>query len=94
LELPELLNAIDPDVLALSRTEILMFAAGEEMYPLSEIQTGLLAPVEVMRAEAITVVPSHSLAMKAAAADVSTHVTVPEANQVPEVPWATLGPSK
>jgi len=92
LLLPVALNLIDPAVVVLSRTDIRRFPAGDVMNPERDMHS---FDDEAMSASALamTVVPSHSFARNAAP-EVVPQVTVPETNQVPTVPCATVGPSK
>ena len=86
LLLPELLNAIAPLVLDSSRQEMRILAAGDAKNPESDMVIGPLVVEAVARALAMTVVPSHSLALNVAAPAVSLNVTVPDTNHVPTVP--------
>ena len=75
--------------LAFEMQDILRLPAGLVMAPEREIETYVAA--ELMRpwAEAISVVPSHSLAQGWSALAEFRMVTVPEAYQTPVVPWVT-----
>src|SRR6266446_8325621 len=91
-ELPVALKRIFPVVFEESRQEILRLPAGDVMTPERArlIKKVAVSPTAV---DEIIVVPSHNL-QKIFAATVSCAVTVPDANHVPVVPCATLGPSK
>jgi hypothetical protein len=93
-ELPVALNNITPLVDVESLTLILRLAAGEVIKPDNDIHLILFTASSLIAAEAITVVPSHSLTNQSAGPALSLKVTVPETHHVPEVPCATLGPSK
>ena len=89
------LAVIRPPVDEISLHEIRMLAAGDARTP--DNVNAVSTPPEDARlpadADAITVVPSHNLhANKSVLLDAK--VTVPDANHVPEVPCAVLGPSK
>lgn len=87
------LNEIVPAVVVVSCTLILMLPDGFAMNPLKEHVSIDWVLSDTNSVLAITVVPSHSLTRKTAVL-ASCTVTVPDANHVPDVPCATLGPSK
>lgn len=90
---PVLLNSIFPVVALRSLQEILMLAAGDARTPLRLTLTTPVAVWVEVATLSMTVVPSHSLQLNTELA-ASFSVTVPLANQVPDVPCAVLGPSK
>jgi hypothetical protein len=94
LEVPVELDSIVPVVALRSRQLIFIFAAGEARYPDNAIDIKWPALSLVEAAAEITVVPSHNLQIKSATVAESDSVTLPDAHHVPDVPWATLGPSK
>jgi hypothetical protein len=78
----------------MSFTLMRMLPAGAAIWPDIGTVCVLLAISVEKDAELITVVPSHNLMLNVAAPAVSLMVTCPLANHVPDVPCATLGPSK
>ena len=75
-------------------TEILMLLVGLVITPETATASALAAAFTCDAALAMTVVPSHSLAKTPATADGLVKVTVPDANQTPELPCVTTGPVK
>jgi hypothetical protein len=86
LAFPESFAMIDPVAELSSLTEILRFPAGLAKNPDNEQVALNPAAAEAIRLESMTVVPSQSFMLKAAAPAVSITVTVPLAYQVPNVP--------
>jgi hypothetical protein len=89
-----LLNNINPFPPEPSRQLILILAAGEDIIPDKAIEPASPATEIRFCAAEMTVVPSQSLQIIFAAPAVSSTLTEPETNQVPDVPWAILGPVK
>src|SRR5438046_2516588 len=91
---PSSLNRINPVVAVESRQSIRKFPTGDARKPERLMACVKLDPPVAAWAVAIMEVPSHSLQNILAATAVSTTVTVPDANQVPDEPCATVGPVK
>jgi hypothetical protein len=90
---PVALAFIAPAARVRLRAEMRILPAGLVMYPETAKFAYALAARVVAIVESIAVVPSHRTAMKLADAVVSTQVIVPDANHVPDVPWAIVGPT-
>ena len=83
-----------PVVLEAFLQVILMLATGDVINPDKLPELGTVAVVEIINELlAMTVDPSHSLQSICDTPAESTAVIVPEANHVPDVPCAILGPS-